>query len=495
MSMYLKCFASCIAFTAVITFLSMGTKVNAAQLSNQQQVASCSFDVKDNWWTAGYAAVPASVANNPVTKDPEFCEFYQFAQDWFLYLISPSQKAGLLNWEDPSQYPLLEAQGNSCDDNPSERSLFVRTAKANDAKQVPVWPERIDQAGENVHAIYDQNGNIVFYEVRFSINLCDYASIQKNLNFPGKTVELKLAWRILDDSESLATKESYYQTNAEINGTDYLLGLVGWHIVVSADNHPEMVWITLDHHSNAINCSDISASDSQTYAFTSSACAKDESNCQNLNQSLKSTAIKLPSVTKPNDICKAFPYGTLENQGIETDDGLNIALIKKLNNAMPQAFQMDGLPAGLDVWGNYSFKGALWVSDIQTPSTTASNQRGSLELANAVMETTFQGTAGQKGSSTNCFGCHQYNGNDKSNTGYQAFLSHIFDDIIDGQCQDIQTTTVVNNQTQANANCPTTCETNSKTPVWNGQWTNQDAKTGKQLPMTVCGCCPSKIVQ
>lgn len=463
----------------------------AAALTNKQQVANCSFAVDKNWWTTPYSSVPGTIADNPVTHDNEFCEFYQFAQDWFLYLISSSATKGLANWEDPKQYPLLETgNANSCDGDHATRALHIRTAKVDDAKAPPVLPERIDQAG--AHAIYDQNGNVVFYEVRFSRNLCDYEEIQKNLNFPGKTVELKLAWRVLDGSESKTQKDTYYQTSANIDGTDYLLGLAGWHIVVAADNHPEMIWITLDRDDNAVDCEALGPNQT-AYPFTSLNCATDKTECNHLNQSLKSTAIKLPNGQVGYDICRAFPYGTLEGQPLDTNDGLNIALIRKLNAAMPAAFKQKGIPSDLTVWNNYKFKGALWVSDITKPSATKSNQRGSLELANAVMETTFQGIPGQANSSLNCFGCHGFKGSEEDNTSFNASLSHSFDNIIMGQCGDVQTSRVVNSQSQAEAMCPQTCGATS-TPSWNGQWTNQDAKTGAQLPMTVCGCCPSKIV-
>jgi hypothetical protein len=110
------------------------------------------------------------------------------------------------------------------------------------------------------------------------------------------------------------------------------------------------------------------------------------------------------------------------------------------------------------------------------------------------METTFQGTPGQANSALNCFGCHGFKGSKEDNTSFDASLSHSFDNIIMGQCGDVQTTSVVNSQSQAEVMCPQTCGATS-TPSWNGQWTNQDAQTRKQLPMTVCGCCPSKIVQ
>jgi hypothetical protein len=353
-----------------------------------------------------------------------------------------------------------------------------------------VLPERTDQAG--AEAIYDQAGNVVFYEVRFSKNLCDYATIQAAPNFPGKTVELKLAWRVMQDGDD---KSNFILSSATIDGQDYTLGLIGWHIVVAADNHPEMVWITLDHVNNAIDCAAMGPNAS-AYDFTNASCSQDTNQCQKLNQTQPFTTVSLPSGQRGNDICREFPYGTVEGDSIDTNNGLNIALIEKLNTAQSTIFKQSGLPASLAVWKHYMFTGALWVSDIAEGSGSSSpasttNQRGSLQLANAVLETTFQGSASSGGGALNCFGCHNYNGTSVSatspNTAFAAHLSHIFDDVILGQCKDIASTTLINNQAQAEATCPGVCAPHQGYSQWNGQWTNKD------VPMTVCGCCPYSV--
>lgn len=463
-----------------------------ATLTNEQQVKDCSFERTGSWWTGTYADLPASVADNPVTGDPEFCEFYQFAEDWFLYLLSPSATAGVDNWQDEAQFSLLQTTGaNSCVAGASERALNIRTVKASDDSQDFLIPERVDQAGRE-HAIYDQEGNVVFYEIRFSRNLCDYPAIQANLDFPGKTVELKMAWRVMSDGDD---KSDFYLSDATIQGQDYTLGLVGWHLVVTADNHPEMVWITLDHVDNAVDCSDI-ATDQDGFDFTSKACAQKKENCTNLNKTQEFTTVKLPPDAAKNDICAEFPYGTVEGQSIETKDGLNIALIEKLNNELQNViFEQPGLPAPLTVWRNYQITGALWESDIKLDSSVADNQRGSLELANIVMETSFQGTASPYSAATNCFACHHYKGTDSgvSNTAFAAGLSHIFDNVILGQCRDEPSTVVINSQPEADSTCPGVCAASPGYAEWNGQWTNQNAQTDQQLPMTVCGCCPYPV--
>ena len=483
------CLMSSFFVIAVVHAAEPGKVEITATLSNADQVKDCSFDQPGNWWQKPATALPASVANNTVTGEPEFCEFYQFAQEWFLYLISPSPQAGVANWQDRSQFPLLEISGNSCDATTAQRALRIRTVKSIDDSGAAVLPERIDQAG--AEAIYDQAGNVVFYEIHFSRNLCDYASIQTQPNFPGKTAELKLAWRVMQEDDD---HDNFILSKATIDGQAYTLGLIGWHMVISADNHPEMVWFTLDHESNAIDCADIGKS-ATAYDFTSASCAADKDKCQNLNQTQEFTTVSLPSGQPGNDICQEYPYGTVEGDSIDSRNGLNIALIQKLNTAQAALFQQAGLPASLATWKNYSFTGALWLSDITKGSGSASgastNQRGSLELANVVMETQFQGNAASGAGAVNCFACHNYTGTSESaskpNTAFSAHLSHIFDDIILGQCKDFASKTLINNQAQAEATCPGVCAPNAGFSSWNGQWTNQDK------PMTVCGCCPDAV--
>lgn len=472
---------------AMVALILISLPVHSANLSNPQQVKDCNFSKSANWWQQGYDSLPNNIANNPVTGDPEFCEFYQFAEDWFLYLISPqSAKTSQANWENTSRFPLLELSGtNSCDKDAPAHSFNLRMIKSADDSSPFQMPERIDQAGAD--AIYDQQGNVVFYEIRFSRNLCDVKAIQSQANFPGKTLELKMAWRIMTADDD---PQQYYQTTAIINDQPQQLGLVGWHIVITADNHPEMVWVTVDHSNNAVVCDQIGVQQS-AYDFTSQACAKNIKDCNNLNQSLKSTSISLPSDVQPNDICQVFPFGTQASTDTSSRDWLNIALIEKLNDSLQnQLLASANLPTSMKVWKNYQVTGALWISDINKSSSDTSNQRGSLKLANTVMETTFQGDPHTGEGTLNCFVCHNYNAPDsgKSNTAYGANLSHIFDDVIDGQCQDFQAKSVINSQSQAEAACPQVC--NAQSLTWHGQWTNQDAKTGAQLPMTVCGCCP-----
>ena len=374
---------------------------------------------------------------NPPAEIPgggtDFCQFYQFAWQWFLYLMSPSSSdPAIRNFQDTSNYPILQASGtDSCSDTASSKpQLFVRMVKDGDAGGESVIPERIGQAGGGA-TIYDQNRNVVFYTVQFDRGLC---SASDSGNLPVGTTELKLAWRVIEEAD----KANYIWMEADIVPTDGndvqdLLGLVGFHMAKGTKDHPEFVWASYEHKNNVPNCIDAGA---QTgWSFTSDTCVsclntptQDCFNSCKFNQAQAASSL----TGTPTEICRVFRDGTAEGDN-KADE--NFADVDTLND---QLVGPDGIITKLSssnpmaILANYFNLGGLWVSD-PSQSATSSNQRGSLQLANPVMETTFQGTIsisdGKIANSTNgvvnCFGCHIYTPDQTATSG----LSHIFDEI------------------------------------------------------------------
>lgn len=447
---------------------------------------NCSADA--SWFTS--PSMPKEVKKSGSDGASDFCDFYQFSWQAFAYLMAPSAaNPSVRNFEDTSQFPELELNtdgtpANSCDGTQSGKTLFVRTIKPEDGGTEFVLPERIGQAGGGA-TIYDQNGNVVFYDVRFGKGMCDINSIKTQQNFPGGTTELKLAWKVMGANDDLS---KFITMQAQIgSGTQQTtLGLVGFHIAIATPDHPEFVWATFEHDINVPDCVQPSAVNG--WSFTSTACATALQqnnqpaikNC-NFNDASKQTAL----TGSPTQICRDFPYGSAPGD-LKYDE--NVGDITSLNaNVQPY------LKNSFAILTNYFNVGALWVSDT-TQSSVLSNQRGSLRLANSVMETDYQDVDLNANFISNCFGCHNYTGTGTPASGKNTTsgsLSHIFDDVVAGskQCIDVQAAQVINSQSQAQAQCPNTCSGSSKYLAWNGQWTNQDAKSGQQLPMTVCGCC------
>jgi hypothetical protein len=402
---------------------------------------------------------------NPPSEIPgngaNFCEFYQFAWQWFIYLMAPSSSVpGIRNFQDTAEYPILQASGtDSCSENASSKpQLFVRIVKDNDAESVSVVPERvperIDQAGNSAATIYDQNKNVVFYTIQFDKGLC---SASDSGDLPIGTLELKMAWRVISEAD----KANYVWMYADIIPTDGndvkdLLGLIGFHLAKGTAQHPEFVWASYEHKNNAPNCVDSKTNpllhpEIKTtvggWSFTSNACVtclnEPTDSCLdacNFNQAQTATSL----TGTPTEICRVFHDGTA---ALDYNATLNIADIDTLNE---QLVGIDGiitklgkskrgkynpLDNPLAVLANYFNLGAIWVSNPEEPATpstpsTLGNQRGSLQLANPVMETTYQGKiaisdgkiTNSTNGVTNCFGCHNYQPGKTATSG----LSHIF---------------------------------------------------------------------
>lgn len=126
----------------------------------------------------------------------------------------------------------------------------------------------------------DQNGNIVWYEIRINNlesdfirqnKLYDYDNLKafgtKNNGvwLPNESIELKAAWRVIPDDQLDSLKNYYKISKAmvpEIKGfngkkpiygkyTQKYLGLVGLHIIRKTPQSPQLNWMTFEHVNNA----------------------------------------------------------------------------------------------------------------------------------------------------------------------------------------------------------------------------------------------------
>ncbi len=372
---------------------------------------------------------------NPPSEIPgggtDFCQFYQFSWQWFLALVSPAESGEVRTFQVSENYPVLRAEGDSRARQSDEdmQGLFVRLQKSDDPSAEFIIPERVHQAGDQA-TIYDQSGNVAYYDIRFSRNMCD---VPEKGDFPPGTTEIKTAWRVMGSSEG----EKYFTMDAVINDIPVSLGLIGFHLVRNTADHPEFVWASFEHGDNAPDCLEPLSAPAAGWSFTSDDCEKcleGSAGCESCSFNKASPAKDLHGT--PTEICQVYHDGTGPNDNKAQE---NIAVVNKLNEQLVGA---DGILTKLSsedpmaVWQNYINIGALWVSDPKQ-SANAENQRGSLQLANSVMETTFQGTfqsggSGERGSATNCFACHDYKGANVPTTD----VSHIFDDIVKGKSTD-----------------------------------------------------------
>ena len=141
-----------------------------------------------------------------------------------------------------------------------KRKLFSDTAdEVNQAFTSPIW---------------DQNGNIVRYEIRLNRPTVNYivtnelynidgqiifSKSGKKVSFPSSTrdtagsIELKFAWKIIvpgiDVAERYFTKDAYV---LEKDGSfiKRKVGLVGMHIGTKTQSSPQWIWATFEHVDN-----------------------------------------------------------------------------------------------------------------------------------------------------------------------------------------------------------------------------------------------------
>ncbi len=373
---------------------------------------------------------PSEIGNGTPVDDQTNCQFYQFGWQWFLALASPVDGGTERGFE--ALRVFQPGQTDQCAANPArgveamKQSLSVRIAKDDDDNPEHVVPAELGQASGQ--ALYDQERNVVLYTIGYSDNECAATS---EAGYEPNTIENKLSWRVMDPADpELGTY--YTMTDVvvpEFSNDPVTLGLVGFHLVINTATHPEFVWLTWEHKSNAPDCTDPQAAPAGGWSFTSACCANQladasvtcEGGCD-FNTGVSCGGDNPCQVSgDPNEICLVYPWGT--DPGSETngnDNDTNRFNIVTLNDQLvgPGGI-VTTLPATdpMAVWKNYQNIGGLWTNGgVSSGGTDV--QRGSLQLANTTMESFVQD------GKTNCFSCHRYD----STT--PLTVSHIINDLL-----------------------------------------------------------------
>ncbi|MDG0996228.1 MAG: mannan-binding protein [Gammaproteobacteria bacterium] len=456
------------------------------KLSLASESADCPIDAQ---WLFN-PALPDDVKNDLYPdKTFDFCGFYQFSTQAFLYLMSPSDDNNHRNFLSDRLYPLLESytDGSPADScNNYSDGISIRTSlNKNDLS--------IKQAGHG-STIYAQDGNVIYYNVRFGKSLCNLTAKaeemkqQKINNFPPGSIELKMAWKKLSSDEQSSRR--FITQEHFIEGEIVQLGLVGFHIAIATKDHPEFIWSSYEHRSNSPNCS--ANNEANEWTFANAECtqklpesAEINNNCS-FNQPSNHSSLTTGS---PTNICRVFVSGT----GVgDFRDKVNIAIIDQQNKELFQLLSSPDVDPRMKPLMNYFNVGAIWVGKISNNSSVQ-NQRGSLRLASSVSEADFQNIdITKKGFVSNCFGCHNFNGTHEviSNNISSHNLSHIFKEIKVGQGEDIDITakTAIHSDLEAKSICKMTCKSKANYLAWNGDWNSSNSTAG-----SVCGCTLMKI--
>lgn len=388
--------------------------------------------------TAAACKASSSWITNPSPPDEiaaseTFCDFYQFSWQWFLAQVSPAPDYASNNervFETNRLHNPAIASGQC-----SMPAVLGRAMASKMLAMRADKPQEFEEVQADGNALYDQNSNILYYNVWYSDEEC-----QSNQNgFAWGTFEIKIAWKVLTNPDT-----SFYTMQATLPGGSQpvTLGLVGFHIANWTANHPEMIWATFEHKTNAPLCDGSSAMPASGWSFASN----DAAQCLSANQvpggNPPSTACAQytfntpdpfttpnpPQTNTPNNICRQFAYGNQPGTAINgNDNAANLLAIQQLNDQLVgPSGMLTKLPDTdpMAIWKNYEMIGGIWTKDGASsgnppvshtvhantgdkivPGDPKSPQRGSLELANMSMETFQQGDTSW---APNCFGCHGF---------------------------------------------------------------------------------------
>ena len=278
-------------------------------------------------------------------------------------------------------------------------------------------------------------------------------------------LELKTSWIELDQIIDPQQKATYVTERAvvpvfdrapinpktkqqqwTITGTkETTLALVGMHVVGTVNGHPEMIWSTFEHVSNAPDAAYdyMTATGKGTQAYDASGkwnfIQKDAAEPTAITANARVSAYE-KSDNYPDPECHRILPGDNNTECIVNIDGQEISAIDVLrvdpwgndqasSSALANNTDLASINVSVlsqlklgDVRGNYIQTGGIWTAKGQIPSDgTSSDLRGSLKLANTTMETFFQFHRTDF-NPLNCFGCH---GADNATEAVE--ISHIFD--------------------------------------------------------------------
>jgi hypothetical protein len=358
-------------------------------------VAAGGCSAPSNWFTG----VPDVPNFTPATT----CQFQQWSWQTLLALLAtgPTQPvARYFTWDlpKPDMYDLYcqsvcqttaSMPKNPCPGGDPNQEVLTATDQPGylGAKSSGTL---IDQARNKVYITSHINGNwLQFVTDQKLYDPLALLSANPRSAFPAGVFEIKTSWR-LADGLSPAERANYYITNACIAlnppATQQAeVALVGFHVTGGTTDHPELIWATFEHVSNAPDCDETPIAASPiggpwSFYDGKAHCRTHPELCNQPN----SSSIMPPP---PINVCRKYPFGGAD---------LAVALqIDQLNRDVHAR-----LPLG-SVLQFYDLVGSLWAKDPQPmgiPTLNLQAPAGSPQLSNTTLETFKQNVS--------CFGCH-----------------------------------------------------------------------------------------
>jgi hypothetical protein len=400
-------------------------------------------------WAEGlvkYTAYPAPPFPTEDTKNvnAQDCAFHQWSWEAFVWAtaIGPDGRA---------RFTTL----NNIDDlgkkEPATKGPKPLGLKPRDLKPEGPRANRSDddpsQAGGGI--LVDQTGQIVWYSTHMNDAYfkfvqqnggAGYAKASATLNFPVGAAVFKASWKVVPDGTTptgFYTEQSVVPLLVNKPGGGIMVdpsgktrpvtvALVGLHVVGVTDNHPEFLWGTFEQVQNApdlpagINPTDPVSSQSFTFYA-----ANTPMNACNLKATLSVTDAAKQTVAPVTNVYRQYATGNAEPPRTFDINAVNTSAQGEL-----ATIQLKPPQPKENVWANYKLIGTLWLQ----PNSLKPNDDnmvgegvGSVNLANATLETYFQGPQ------FSCFLCHNTGGSTsgkKQYPGKNINISHVVLDSI-----------------------------------------------------------------
>lgn len=376
-----------------VTLLILAIILPIAYAQFNMDRSPCAF--KEGWLIPH--KISTQVKNGEQATD---CNFYQYAMENFI---------AQTEWYDQPEFLDFMSVSGVFDDRSfmrqdptawGKKPLYNLETCDLGGEMPDVVSDLVYQAG-NSDPLLDQNSNYTYYDVRMNKTLYDFLiecrlgpdnrCLNRSLDatrFPPGAQEIKIAWKVLtgkDNSENYITSTGWVKNPGTGKCSAEQLGLVGYHLVMSTDYHPEMLWSSWTHTENNPVCATREAQGKRTdYSYYS-------------NDSTEKVNTYVGGES-PN-ICNPKPeQGTRDNK---------IFPLTQLREGYSEQFSGD-------VLGNYKMLGVLWTDKGVMPALSKA-QRGQLLLAHPQLESFYQ-------DNLNCFSCHSYDRPDRA-----LAVSHIND--------------------------------------------------------------------
>lgn len=440
--------ACAVALLAAGCISPVGAQTLARPAQFQYIDGSCSVSASqfNTWFVSGSVSQGGAVTFADGTVFPPrnntACDFYRWAHQMFLWITSPA--VGGIVLESPTFYD-VNFNANGAVYVPNDPSRPSNAFALRGTKPVSIQPG--GQAGGN-DTLLSLNGSLVYFGVHANDVYAWFNTAVTNgvlpptTPFPSSaaelkpivqyaaangatladanamTLELKSAWV---DAATVSDPDDYIQITATVpnyvktSATEWdistsepttvkTLALVGLHVVGPVNGHPEMVWATFEHLSNAPDndfwfqtadgkAIEVPFNSGGIWTFMENGGSRSGALVPQMTvNSAGDIVAKSGKTITANDVYRFSPFGGKPDASSAANNSQLISLNLDI---------LAMLGAVGDVRANYFQVGAIWTFDGSIPANGGSTAlRGSLALANATMETYHQQDI------PNCFGCH-----------------------------------------------------------------------------------------